>query len=157
MKAVKIISGIVVGGIAAYFLIDLINSNQKKQFAKSKDKESVFSDNLTEEEMLSNAIPNSNDNFPMKVGMYGARVAVLQQALNKLGENLTVDGKFGNKTYDAVRKQGGFSIFNVTCRVTYGCSLSYDDWLKITAKAVKSGFNMNTAWTNAKKLYAVKV
>ena len=49
----------------------------------------------------------SKDSFPLFVSAFGYRVQLLQSALNKLGASLTVDGGFGEKTYDAIYPFGG--------------------------------------------------
>lgn len=143
--------------IIGYFAYDLIKSNQEAKKFKASGQKKVDKDtSLGIDEISSIGAQASNDSYPLKVGSYGAKVFVLQQALNELGQSAVVDGKFGQKTYKAVNAiTFGFGYGNILCGLDYGCGVSYDNWNNIIKKAEEKGFNQNQSWTNAKKVWTV--
>lgn len=52
------------------------------------------------------AVIRYNPNAPLRLGMRGLRVKVLQERLNRRGANLEADGVYGKKTAEAVKKFG---------------------------------------------------
>ena len=52
------------------------------------------------------AVIRYNPNAPLRLGMRGLRVKVLQEQLNRRGANLEADGVYGKKTAEAVKKFG---------------------------------------------------
>jgi lysozyme family protein len=81
------------------------------------------------------------------VSAFGYRVQLLQSALNKLGASLTVDGKLGTKTYEAINDNGGlpFYTWNSTCEIGNVCSLQKEDYELILANATKEGWVIKNA------------
>ena len=144
--------------LVGYFVYDLLMTKRdQKKFATSGQQNIGKPDtSLGIDEISSSSTQPSNDSYPIGVGQYGAKVWVLQEALNKLDANITVDGKFGQNTYNAVNDVSfGFGAGNILCGINYGCKVSYDNWQRIINKAVENGFDVNQAWTNAKKKWQV--
>lgn len=149
--------------IIGYFIIDLLKTkrdairysapqDKKVDDKKVDDKKVKLGDN----EIGSNKAQPSSDAYPLKIGSYGAKVHVLQQALNKLGAGLTVDGKFGQQTHKAVYNVPyGFGGLNLMCGVGYNCEVTYNNWQNIIKKAQDQGLNLDQAWTNAKTKWQV--
>lgn len=147
--------------LIGYFIWDLLKINaDKNKYSQQSQKEtggtSVKKDDLAANESSSGTAQSSNDAYPLKIGSYGAKVFVLQEALNKLGAGLTIDGKFGQNTYNAVQDVDfGFGLGNMLCGIDYGCSVSYSNWEKIVNKAKEKGFDVNVSWTRAKAKWKV--
>lgn len=138
--------------LIGYFIFDLVRTNSQAKKFKSQTPRESTAGNVGSNETGSNFASPSNDKYPLKVGMYGAKVWVLQEALNKLGQNITVDGKFGQQTYSAVQSiSNGFGGLNFLCGFDYGCTVTYNNWENIVNKAKEKGLDVNQAWTNAKK------
>jgi hypothetical protein len=144
--------------IIGYFIYDLLKSkSDAKKYTADLTTPSNSSTKvpLTTGDISSNAAQPSNDAYPLKVGSYGAKVFVLQEALNKLGASLNPDGKFGNMTYDAIKALPfGFGTLNIMC-FDYGCMVDYGNWDAIIKKAEAKGFDTSSSWTRAKKLWTV--
>lgn len=111
MKKIIIILVIVaaLGGLA--YLIWWLNG----KYGKPKDEKNT-SDGSSGSGSTSGGSPSANSfaslpngSFPLKKGQKSKFVYLLQQSLNQLGGNLSVDGDFGNKTESELKKQ-----FNVT-------------------------------------------
>ena len=85
----------------------------------------------------------------MRAGAFGYKVSLLQSALNKLGASLTVDGKYGQKTYDAVGEFGGLPWYqwNALCKLqaVEMCYLAKADYEDILAEATKQGWKKQQA------------
>ena len=85
----------------------------------------------------------------MRAGAFGYKVSLLQSALNKLGASLTVDGKYGQKTYDAVGEHGELAWYqwNYLCdfQAVEICYLSKDNYDDILAEATKQGWKKEQA------------
>ena len=148
-KTLYIIGGSVFGVIMGAFAFKLIKANRDKQnaqggivFDKGDDVGSV-DDNTQSSE----GSKESRDSFPLKVGSYGYKVSLLQSALNTLGSSLTVDGKFGNKTYDAVGEHGELKWYtwNYACEIGYWCPLPKDGYDDILSNASKEGWSEEQA------------
>lgn len=93
----------------------------------------------------------SKDSLPLKVGSFGYKVSLLQSALNKLGASLTVDGKFGEETYNAIGKHGRLEWYDWTyaCNVGYWCELSQKRYNEILSNATKKGWSKEQAKVEA--------
>lgn len=143
--------------IIGYFAFDLIKTNKEaKKFKTSGQKKIDKNTSLSIDEISSNQAQASNDSYPLKIGSYGAKVFVLQMALNKLGQSLIADGKFGQKTYKAINEiTFGFGYGNILCGIDYRCKVTYNNWQNIIEKAEDKGFDQNQSWTNAKKVWKV--
>ena len=148
--------------LVGYFAYDLLKTkSDQRKFSTSGNKSTGNNSGTTGAslglgETSSASAEDSNDAYPIGVGQYGAKVWVLQEALKKLGQNITVDGKFGQNTYKAVNAISfGFGGGNILCGMNYGCKVSYNNWENIINKAKEKGFDVNQAWTNAKKKWKV--
>ena len=146
-KTLYIIGGSVFGVIMGAFAFKLIKANRDKQnaqggivFDKGDDVGSV-DDNTQSSE----GSKESRDSFPLKVGSYGYRVSLLQSALNKLGASLTVDGKMGAKTYDAIGEHGGLSWYDWTSIGFYVNTLNKEEYKEILENATKEGWSEEQA------------
>ena len=144
--------------LVGYFIFDLLKTKSDEKKFKTIGEKNIGepTTSLGSGETSSASAQDSNDAYPIGVGQYGAKVWVLQEALKKLGQNVTVDGKFGQNTYKAVNAiTFGFGGGNFLCRIDYGCKVSYNNWENIIEKASEKGFDVNSAWTNAKKKWKV--
>ena len=144
--------------LVAFFVYDLMKtkSDQKKWQSSGQENIGGQSGTISTGEVSSASAQDSNDSYPFGVGQYGAKVWVLQEALKKLGASITVDGKFGQQSYKAVNDiTFGFGATNMLCGIDYGCKVSFSNWQNIIDKATEKGFNVNKAWTNAKKKWKV--
>jgi hypothetical protein len=140
--------------LIAYYVYDLLKTQSEIKKLDDPKPKPLPKSTAGQDEIISMEAQASNDAYPLKVGSYGAKVYVLQDALNKLGAGLTVDGKFGQKTYTAVTNiTAGFGALNILCKLDYGCTLTYDNWTAIIKKAEEKGFNINVSWTSAKKIW----
>ncbi len=110
---------------------------------------------IVDDTEYSDGNPIQGSELPLRLGSKGRRVAMLQAALNKTkGANLIIDGDFGQKTVDALKKQA-----LIHCIGYMGCELSKDQWAKIVNEAVKdAGFkkyaNGNTGMLSVYKKYS---
>lgn len=155
-KAVLYTTLAVFSGVAVYFIYKLVKGGKSNQIANSTN----LSINETKgestgvDEYVSGTAQPSSDYFPLAVGMRGTKVFVLQSALNKLGQKVNIDGSYGQETYKAVTNVNGWGIgSNTICGLSFKCGLDYDEWNKIIENAKTKGFNVNLAWTEAKKLW----
>ena len=95
-----------------------------------------------------------NDTFPLLVGMRGGKIYVLQSALNKLGQNLTLDGSLGQKTYMAITNISGWGFgSNIICSLSKICDLEKSQWENIISKAKQNGFNLENTWKESEKYW----
>lgn len=155
-KTLYYVVGGVLTAITGYFVFDLVKGNQTRQNLKSAQKQKVGENSLAPNELSSTGRKEGKDSYPLKVGSTGANVWVLQEALNKLGQGITVDGVFGQETYNAVQNvPNGFGLLNFTCGIGYACKVTYDNWNDIIAKARLKGFEENASWTRAKRKWIV--
>jgi hypothetical protein len=139
-KTIYIVGGSAMGIVLAYFGYDLYRTNKSKNeaIANKIDAPTNQDGTLLDGQESSKAKKQSRDSFPLKVGSYGFKVFLLQSALNKLGSALTVDGKFGQKTYDALSdtKQWGY-----VCNIGQFCGVDKTKYLKILSNAKQDGWN----------------
>jgi peptidoglycan hydrolase-like protein with peptidoglycan-binding domain len=122
MKTGKVIFFSVLGlavattGILVYAKV---KSNKKKKLAEADAKAKA------QEEMTKSGVatPSANvstgsswkdDGFPLTYYSYGEKVKKLQEALNKLGASLDVDGAFGSLTASALKLKGYTDSVNET-------------------------------------------
>ena len=148
-KTLYIVGGTLGGLVLTYFGYSLWKANKNKQLAergKSIDNKEEVGNNDSNTQS-SNAPKESRDSFPMQVGAFGYKVSLLQSALNKLGASLTIDGKFGNKTYLAINNNGGLPWYtwNSACEVRNICSLEKSDYEQILSNATKQGWKKEQA------------
>jgi len=150
-KTLYIIGGTVGGLALTYFVFSLLRANKNKILAEKGTSINTGSttggtDSNTQS---SDERKESRDSFPMRAGSFGYKVSLLQSALNKLGASLTVDGKYGQKTYDAVGEFGELPWYqwNAVCnlQIVEMCYLSKDDYLDILAEATKQGWKKEQA------------
>lgn len=151
-KTLYIIGGSVLGITLVYFGVQIYKANRDKQLAEKGVRLNLASQDggtISSVQQGSLDPKKSNDGFPIKVGSYGNRVMVLQSALNNLGASLTIDGRFGQSTYNAIvdnSKEWGF-----LCKIGFGCSLSKDEYDSILKQAETNGWDEAQAKVNADK------
>ena len=143
-KATYIILGTAIGLGLTYFGYTLIKP--KSESKDDDDDDNVVVDNNPYGDDIIDGKKVSKDSFPLKIASKGYKVQLLQSALNKLGASLTVDGKFGEKTYDAIWdyadlpwyawRQTLFTRLNV---------LSKDNYEQVLANATKEGWVVKNA------------
>ena len=143
-KATYIILGTVIGLGLTYFGYTLIKP--KSESKDDDDDDNVVVDNNPYGDDIIDGKKVSKDSFPLKIASKGYKVQLLQSALNKLGASLTVDGRFGEKTYDAIWdyadlpwyawRQTLFTRLNV---------LSKDNYEQVLANATKEGWVVKNA------------
>jgi len=147
-KTLYIIGGTIGGLVLTYFGYSLWKANKNKELAERGQRlETGSTTGSTDDNtQSSDARKESRDSFPMRAGAFGYKVSLLQSALNKLGASLTVDGKYGQKTYDAVGEFGGLSWFEWgACKVGYWCGLDKDNYLEILSNASSQGWSKEQA------------
>jgi len=146
-KTLYIIGGTIGGLVLTYFGYNLWKANKNKQLAERGERlETGSTTGSTDSNtQSSDERKESRDSFPLKVGSYGYRVSLLQSALNKLGASLTVDGKMGAKTYDAIGEHGGLSWFDWTSLGLYYNKLDKEEYKEILENATKQGWKKEQA------------
>jgi len=139
-KTIYIVGGSVIGIVLAYLGYDLYRTNKSKNEAiENKTDGGADEDGgLPDGQESSKEKKQSRDSFPLKVGSYGFKVFLLQSALNKIGSDLTVDGKFGQKTYDALLDTKQLNYF---CNIGQFCGVDRAQYLKILSNAKEGGWN----------------
>jgi len=146
-KTLYTIGGGIFGVVMGVFAYKLYKANRDKQQAQ----EGVSFDTgdeyggLDDNTQSSVGAKESRDSFPLKVGSYGYRVSLLQSALNKLGASLSVDGKMGAKTYDAIGEHGGLSWFDWTSLGLYYNKLDKEEYKEILENATNEGWSKEQA------------
>ena len=148
-QTLYIIGGSLFGITIGYFAFKIYRANRdKKNAIEGVTIENDAIEGIIDENTQSSVgAKESRDSFPLKVGSYGYRVSLLQSALNKLGASLTVDGKFGAKTYDAIGEHGGlgWTTWNIGCEVGYWCKLEKGNYLEILSYASSEGWSKEQA------------
>ena len=143
-KVTYIVLGTIIGLGLTYFGYTLIKP--KSDSKDDDDDDDVVVVNNPYGDDIIDGKKVSKDSFPLKIASKGFKVQVLQSALNKLGASLTVDGRFGEKTYDAIWdyadlpwyawRQTLFTRLNV---------LSKDNYEQVLANATKEGWVIKNA------------
>ena len=143
-KVTYIVLGTIIGLGLTYFGYTLIKP--KSDSKDDDDDDDVVVVNNPYGDDIIDGKKVSKDSFPLKIASKGFKVQVLQSALNKLGASLTVDGRFGEKTYDAIWdyadlpwyawRQTLFTRLNV---------LSKDNYEQVLANATKEGWIVKNA------------
>ena len=150
-KTLYIVGGTIGGLVLTYFGYSLWRANKNKKLAERGERlETGSTTGSTDDNtQSSDARKESRDSFPMRAGAFGYKVSLLQSALNKLGASLTVDGKYGQKTYDAVGEHGGLPWYqwNALCKLqaVEMCYLAKTDYEDILAEATKQGWKKEQA------------
>ena len=147
-KVTYIVLGTIIGLGLTYFGYTLIKP--KSDSKDDDDDDDVVVVNNPYGDDIIDGKKASKDSFPLKIASKGFKVQVLQSALNKLGASLTVDGRFGEKTYDAIWdyadlpwyawRQTLFTRLNV---------LSKDNYEQVLANATKEGWVVKNAEDSA--------
>jgi peptidoglycan hydrolase-like protein with peptidoglycan-binding domain len=147
-KVTYIVLGTIIGLGLTYFGYTLIKP--KSDSKDDDDDDDVVVVNNPYGDDIIDGKKASKDSFPLKIASKGFKVQVLQSALNKLGASLTVDGRFGEKTYDAIWdyadlpwyawRQTLFTRLNV---------LSKDNYEQILANATEKGWVIKNAEDSA--------
>ncbi len=146
-KTLYIVGGTLGGLVLTYFGYSLWKANKNKELAergKAIDNKGEVGNNDSNTQS-SNAPKESRDSFPMQVGAFGYKVSLLQSALNKLGASLTVDGKYGKKTFDAVGEHGGLAWYEWTPLGLYLEDLDEEEYDDILKNATKQGWKKEQA------------
>lgn len=164
-KTLYIVGGSVVALLLGFMAYKLVRADKRRDSADVNNENLNIPDDESSNEVVVENLPSglqssqgakpSNDGFPMRAGKYGYKVYLLQSALNKLGASLTLDGKFGQNTYDAIGDYGDlpFYTWNFTCNFQYieMCYLGKSDWDMIIDNAKKQGWNEQKAKEDASK------
>jgi len=150
-KTLYIVGSSAMGIALAYFGYDLYRTNKSKKdaIANKIDVKGDEKGKVSEGQESSQAKKQSKDGFPLKVGAYGFKVFLLQSALNKIGSSLTVDGKFGEKTYDEINVQT--KQWNYGCTFGSICGLDREEYIGILKKATSLGFRQKEVEILAKE------
>ena len=146
-KTLYIVGGTLGGLVLTYFGYSIWKANKNKNLAeKGQRLETGSTTGSTDDNtQSSDERKESRDSLPMKVGSYGYKVSLLQSALNKLGASLTVDGKFGNATFDAIGENGGLSWYSWTPLGLYWEELDKEEYDEILENATKQGWKKEQA------------
>lgn len=141
-KLTYIIVGTIIGLGLTYFGYTLI---KPKSDGNDDDDDDDVIDNPYGDDIVDGK-KVSEDNFPLKIASKGFKVQVLQSALNKLGASLTIDGRFGEKTYDAIWDYGNLPWYvwkqTLFSRLN---TLSKQSYNEILAEATKQGWKKEQA------------
>ena len=150
-KTLYIIGGTVGGLVLTYFGYSIWKANKNKELAERGEilETGSTTGSTDDNTQSSDERKESRDSFPMRAGAFGYKVSLLQSALNKLGASLTVDGKYGQKTYDAVGEFGGLAWYqwNALCKLqaVEMCYLAKADYEDILANATNEGWIVKNA------------
>ena len=147
-QTLYIIGGSLFGITMGYFAFKIYRAKQDKKNAELEVVvEEEVEGTIDQNTQSSVGAKESRDSFPLKVGSYGYRVSLLQSALNKLGASLTVDGKMGAETYDAIGEHGGLSWYDwsIACEVGYWCELDKSNYGEILSNASSQGWSKEQA------------
>ena len=144
-KVTYIIVGTIIGLGLTYFGYTLIKpkSDSRNDDDDDDDDDNPYGDDFVDSKK------ESEDNFPLKIASKGYKVQLLQSALNKLGASLTVDGRFGEKTYDAIKPFGGLPTYIWKYSLPFFNSrlqkLSKGSYEQILANATEKGWVIKNA------------
>lgn len=147
-KTLYIVGGTLGGLVLTYFGYSLWKANKNKELAETGKRigGKEGTGNNDENTQSSDDKKQSRDSFPLRVSSFGYRVSLLQSALNKLGASLTVDGRFGEKTYDAIWDYGNLPWYvwkqTLFSRLN---TLSKQSYNEILAEATKQGWKKEQA------------
>ena len=146
-KTLYIVGGTLGGLILTYFGYSLWKANKNKELAKKGVSIETGSTTGTNDSntQSSNAPKESKDSLPMEIGSFGYKVSLLQSALNKLGASLTVDGKFGNSTFNAIGEHGGLPWYAWTPLRLQLEELDKEEYDEILSNATKQGWKKEQA------------
>lgn len=149
MIIVGIVTAVVVaGGITLYVVI-----NKKKKEEGGKGGNSNKGGGDTGEQVTEGGegtigsnekLPSSN--FPLKLGSRGRKVLMVQQALKLAGENITVDGRFGDET---ARKQYAWCLKPSLQGDTDACQVSQTEFNTMMTKAGGQQAVLNAIMNNS--------
>lgn len=143
-KAIYIIGGAVSSAVIGYFVYGIFKAKKEKEQAEANAIDTGTSEsNLGDDQQSSKGAKESKDSLPMSVGSYGYKVSLLQSALKKLGASITVDGKYGEKTHEAISDFG--DVWYITCDIGFVCKLTQEEYNDILRKAEKNGWNKKQA------------
>ena len=153
-KTVYAIGGSILALSLGFFGYKLYVAEQKKQKSEKVDfidggKDGGEKGGNDDNTQSSNDPKQSKDSFPLKIASFGYKVQLLQSALNKLGASLTVDGRFGEKTYDAIKPFGGLPTYIWKYSLPFFNSrlqeLSKGSYEQILANATNEGWIVKNA------------
>lgn len=147
--------------ISAYFGYSLLSKRKNISFGVNDNSDlknnSTTNTKTDVDEYVSGKAKTSNEKYDLKIGMKGQKIYVLQSALKNLGcYDGVLDGEFGEKTYKAISscsEWGWITLGSCSVLGNYSCNVDYGMWQKITNRAKQKGWNINTAWSEAKKLW----
>ena len=146
-KVTYIVLGTIIGLGLTYFGYTLIKP--KSDSKDDDDDDDVVVNNPYGDDIIDGK-KVSKDSFPLKIASKGYKVQLLQSALNKLGASLTVDGRFGEKTYDAIYPFGGLPFYKwspgIFSRIE---KLSKDNYEQILVNATQKGWVVKNAEDSA--------
>lgn len=92
--------------------------------------------------------------FPLQNGSEGITVYIVQSALIKLGQNISLTGKWNKETYDAVDDANIWVFgFGTICNFGGGCPFASNNYEKLLKKAVEVGFNFDETLVKAKLFF----
>lgn len=133
----------------SYMVYKLIKGKKQLGFAEGSFEQNIKSDN-TDSKLI------SNDSYPLKRGMQGQKIYVMQSAMKHLGSSINPSGRFDSDTYDALQDGGYFTYFGLNWACSLGgCYMTYNEINdRIFKPAKDKGWDVNKAWTEAKKLYS---
>lgn len=143
----------------SYMVYKLIKGKKQLGFAQGSFEQNIQSDdteNTGVDVVKGGSKLVSNDSYPLKKGMQGQKVYVMQSAMKHLGSSIHPSGRFDSNTYDALQGGGYFTYFGLNWACSLGgCYMTYNEINnRILQPAKEKGWDVNKAWTEAKKLYS---
>lgn len=158
-KPIAYTLGVIALFSVSYMVYKLIKGKKQLGFAEGGFEQNIKSDNTDNigvDVVKGGSKLISNDSYPLKKGMQGLKIYVMQSAMKHLGSSINPSGRFDSDTYDALQDDGYFTYFGLNWACSLGgCYMTYNEINdRIFKPAKDKGWDINKAWTEAKKLYS---
>jgi hypothetical protein len=153
--ALYIIGGLTLS-VGGFLFYDKLKSNKKDgNVNEGGDETNTGGENNTN---VDNTIVGDGSNFipkfPLRDGSQGMTVYIVQSALIKLGQDITLNGVWDEKTYDGIYATDSWIFgFNTICNIGKSCPFVKSNYDKLLQSAYLKGFDYNKAVLEAKAFF----